>query len=135
MNNIPLFLADTRVHCSAGEVALAEKLIELGASNSRLDEDDDLVELQAIEKVVKLAVLLLLVKLHVVLLQTVQRQLLLVVYIDLERVLHKLLADNADVLVQGGREHHHLLVLRSSTEDGLDVVAHVYERSAGLMLR
>jgi hypothetical protein len=55
----------------------------------------------------------------------VQRQLLLVVDVDLERVLHELLADNADLLVQGGGEHHNLLVLGSGTEDGLDVVAHV----------
>jgi hypothetical protein len=133
LNNIPLFLADTGVDCGAGEVALAEKLVELGASNSRLDEDDDLVELQAVEKVVELAVLLLLVKLHVVLLQTVQRQLLLVIDVDLERVLHELLAYDSDFLVQRGGEHHHLLVLRSGAEDGLDVVAHVYERLAGVM--
>jgi hypothetical protein len=133
LNNIPLFLADTGVDCGAGEVALAEKLVELGASNSRLDEDDDLVELQAVEKVVELAVLLLLVKLHVVLLQTVQRQLLLVIDVYLERVLHELLAYDSDFLVQRGGEHHHLLVLRSGAEDGLDVVAHVYERLAGVM--
>ena len=122
---IPLFLTDSRVDSSAGEVALAKELVELRAAKSRTDEDDDLVELQAVEKVVELAVLLLLVKLHVVLLETVKCQLLLVIDVDLERVLHELLADNADVLVEGGREHHNLLVLGSSTEDGLDIIAHV----------
>lgn len=124
---IPLFLTDSGVDSSAGEVALAKKLVELRAAKSRTDEDDDLVELQAVEKVVELAVLLLLVKLHVVLLETMKCQLLLVIDVDLERVLHELLADNADVLVEGGREHHNLLVLGSSTEDGLDIVAHVCE--------
>jgi len=113
------------VDSSAGEVALAEKLVELRAAQSRANEDDDLVELQAVEKVVKLPVLLLLVKLHVVLLETVKRQLLLVIDVDLERVLHELLADNAHLLVEGGGEHHHLLVLGCSAEDGLNVVAHV----------
>jgi hypothetical protein len=85
--------------CSAGKVALAEKLIKLGASEGRADEDDDLVELEAVKKIVELAVLLLLVELHIVLLQTVQRQFLLVIDIDFEWVLHELLADNPDIFV------------------------------------
>ena len=35
----------------------------------------------------------------------------LVINIDLERVLHEPFADEADLLVQGGREHHDLLVV------------------------
>lgn len=87
---------------SAGEVALAKELVELSASKGGADEDDDLIELEAVKQIVELAVLLALVKLHVVLLETVQSQLLLVVDVDLKRVLHELLADHADFLGQSG---------------------------------
>lgn len=102
---------------SAREVTLAEELIELGAAEGRAHEDDDLVELEAIKKVVELAVLLALIELDVELLETVQRQLLLVVDIDLKRALHELLADRADLLGQRGGEHHDLLVSWGRTED------------------
>jgi hypothetical protein len=45
IQDIPLFLTDTRVHRCAGEVALAKELVELSASQSRANKDDDLVEL------------------------------------------------------------------------------------------
>lgn len=54
-----------------------------------------------------------------------QGELGIVVYVDLERVPHELLADGADVEAHGGREHHHLLQMRSHFEDGLDVLPHV----------
>lgn len=123
--HIPLLLTDARVNCGTGEVALAQKLVELCAAQSRADEDDNLVELQFVQKVVKLPVLLTLIELHVVLLQTVQSQFLLVVDVDLERVLHELLAGLADLLCEGGGEHHNLLVGGCSAEDGLDIIAHV----------
>jgi hypothetical protein len=44
--------------CNGWEVALAEQLVELGGAKSTLDEDNDLVELELVEKVIKLAVLL-----------------------------------------------------------------------------
>lgn len=47
--NLPLFLTDTRMHCGAREVALAEEPVKLGATRSRAHENDDLVELQAIK--------------------------------------------------------------------------------------
>lgn len=99
---VPLLLANTRVDCSTGEVALAQKLVKLCASQSRTNEDNDLVELQLVEEIVELSVLLTLIKLHVVLLQAVECQLLLVVDINLKRVLHELLAGLADLLRQGG---------------------------------
>jgi len=100
VSNIPLLLADTGVDRGAREVALAEQLVKLGAAQGRANEDDDLVELEVIEEVVELPVLLALIKLDVELLKTVQGQLLLVVDVDLEGVLHELLADGADVLGQ-----------------------------------
>ena len=38
---------------------------------------------------------------------------------------HELFADRADLLVERGREHHHLLVVRGELEDLLDVGAHL----------
>ena len=72
--------ADTR------EVARDEKLVKFNGTRHRLDEDDDLVELERIEKLVELAVLLVLVELHEVLLETVQRELRLIVDEDLQRL-------------------------------------------------
>lgn len=95
--HLPLLLTNTGVDRSTGEVALAQKLVKLCATQSRANEDDNLVELQLIEKVVKFPVLLTLVELHVVLLQTVESQLLFVIDVDLERVLHELLAGLADL--------------------------------------
>ena len=40
-------------------------------------------------------------------------------------VLHELLADGTNFLAQGGTKHHGLLIMRSSTEDLLDVTAHI----------
>lgn len=70
-----------------GEVALLEKGVELGGARDRLDEDAHLVELKRVEQVVELAVLLALLELEEVLLETVQRQLGLVVDVDLERLM------------------------------------------------
>lgn len=108
------------------EVALAKKLVKLGGTQGALDEDDDLVELQIIQKLVELPVLLLLLESNKVLLQTVQRQLGVLVDVVLCRVLHELLANRLDLIRESGREHHNLLLLGRSTEDLLHVTAHVY---------
>lgn len=121
----PLLLGNTGVDGDTGEVALAQKLVKLGGTKSALDEDDDLVELQLVEQVVELAVLLGLAKLDVVLLETVEGELGLVVHVDLQRVTHELLADGTGLLGQGGREHHNLLLCWGSTEDLLHIAAHV----------
>jgi hypothetical protein len=123
---VPLFLANTRVHSSAGEVAFPQELVELSASKSGANEDNDLVELKRVKKIIELAVLLALIKLHVVLLETVKSQLLLVIDVDLKRVLHELLANGTDLLGKSGRKHHDLLVRWCRTENRLDVVSHVY---------
>ena len=69
------------------EVALLQQRIELRGTRDRLDKDTDLVEFEVIEHVVELAVLFLFLELEIVLLQTVQRELGLVVDVDLERLL------------------------------------------------
>jgi hypothetical protein len=122
---IPLLLRDTRVDGDTGEVALAQKLVELSGTESALDEDDDLVELQLVEEVVELTVLLSLTKLDVVLLETVESELGLVINVDLQGVAHELLADGTGLLGKGGREHHNLLLCWGSAEDFLHIAAHV----------
>lgn len=109
------------------EVTLPKESVQLGCTKGALHEYDDLVELEVVEQVVQLAVLLSLAKLDVVLLQTVQGKLRLVIDVDLERVAHELLADRAGFLGQGGAEHHDLLGGRSSTEDLLYITTHVYQ--------
>lgn len=96
--HLPLFLADTGVYSNGWEITLSKQLVKLSGAESALDEDDDLIELQAIEEIVELTVLLRLVELDTVLLKTVQGELGLVVDVDLERVSHELLADWSDFL-------------------------------------
>ena len=151
--------ADTR------EVARDQKLVQFNRSCDGLDEDDNLqalqhrlfcnelktanlVEFEGIEKLIELPVFADLVKLDVVLLKTVKRELRLVVDKDLERlrsrsipahvkpnltyVGHELLARNTDILGQCCREHHDLLVVRGDPEYFLNVPAHVcMDRTVG----
>lgn len=124
--NIPLLLADSRVDSDTGEVALSQELVQLIGTESALNEDNDLVELQVVEKITELAVLLLFAQLNVVLLETVKRELCVVVNVYLERVTHELLADRSDLLRKSGTEHHDLLLCRGGAENFLHVTAHVY---------
>ena len=107
------------------EVALGEELVEVGAALHGFDEDDHLVEHQRVEQVVELAVLLRLAELDVVLHETVKGELGLVVHVNLHGIVHELLAHGANLLGQGGGEHHHLLVVGGHLEDLLHVRAHV----------
>ena len=49
---VPLLLADTIVNSDTGEVALAEQLIKLVGAEGALNKDDNLVELQVIQKLI-----------------------------------------------------------------------------------
>lgn len=113
------------MHGDGREVALAQQFVELSGAKSALDEDDDLVELQLVKQLVELTVLLALLKRNVVLLETVQRQLRILIDVVLRGVLHKLPADGFDLIRQSCREHHDLLLLGSSPEDLLDIATHV----------
>lgn len=125
-NYVPLFLADTRVDRDGREVALPQQLVQLGGTDGALDEDDDLVKLEIIQKLVELPVLLALLEWDKVLLQTVQGQLGVFVHVVLGRVLHEFAADGLDLIRKGGAEHHDLLLLGCHTEDFLHVAAHVW---------
>lgn len=120
-----LLLAHTRVDGDGGEVALSEELVELGATESRLDEDDDLVVLQLVKEVVELAVLLSLCELDVVLLETVKSEFGLLLLDVLAWVPHELPADRQNFLGKGSGEHHNLLLGRGDAEDFLHIAAHV----------
>eukprot|EP00128_Syssomonas_multiformis_P001969 Colp12_sorted_trinity150504_noHs@29447 len=107
------------------EVALHKKLSECIGTLHALSENDDLVKLQSIEKVGKLASLLVLIELDVVLLETSKLQLLLVVDVDFNRILHEFFADDADLGSKCGRKHHNLLVVGSGLENLLNKLAHI----------
>lgn len=70
------------MNANTWEVAVSEKGIELCRSADGLDEDDDLVELERIEQIVQLSVLGGFSELDVVLLQTVQGELGLVIDVN-----------------------------------------------------
>ena len=95
---IPFILTDAGVDSNRREVAFTQELVKLGSSECALNKDDDLVEGCVIEQLVESAVLLLLIKLDVELLETVEGKLRLVVNVDFEWVLHELLADRSDLL-------------------------------------
>lgn len=114
------------MHGNGWEVALSKELVQLGSTDGALDENDDLVELEIIKKLIQLSVLLALLQLDVVLLQTVQSELGVFIDIVLCGVLHELAADGLDGLGESGREHHDLLLLRSGAEHILHVGAHIF---------
>lgn len=112
--------------CNTWEIAFSKKFVQLGGSKSALDEDDDLVKLQRVKKVVQLSVLLAFAELDVVLLQTVESKLSIIVHVNLKRVLHEFLADRSDLLRERGAEHHDLLLGWGGTEDILHISTHIY---------
>ena len=119
------------MNCDTREVAVSKDFVEFCGSESALNEDDDLVELDRIQQLVQLSVLLLFAELNVILLKAVKSELCLgAINVDLERVLHEFLADWTDLLGERSAKHHDLLLGRRSSENILDVAAHVYHVSA-----
>jgi hypothetical protein len=113
------------MHCDRREVALAEQLVELCASSSALDEDNDLVKFKLIEQFIESTILLGFGKTNVVLLQTVKGQFGVIIDVELKWILHELLANWSSGLRQGGAEHHDLLLGGSCAEDFLDIATHI----------
>jgi hypothetical protein len=60
---------------NAREATLSQQLVELDGAHDALDKDDDLVKVERVEKVVKLAVLLRLFESDKVLLKTMKSEL------------------------------------------------------------
>lgn len=122
-----LILLQVSVNCNGGEVVLAQQMVKHLSSVNALDEDNNLVEMQRVEQVNKLLDLFLLLDLDKVLLKTVKSEFALVVNKDLEGIYHELATDVLNFLGHGSREHHHLLLGRSSLENGLHVSSHIYK--------
>lgn len=121
-----LLLREITVHGLGRESLLVEDLSELNRMGYRLHEDDNLVEIKSVDEVSKLCVLLVLVKLDIVLLESMESEFALVFNQDLSGVLHELSASGLDVSRESSGEHHNLLVVRGLFEDSLDVTAHVH---------
>jgi hypothetical protein len=121
-----LLLSEVTVHGFRRESLLVEDFSQLDCVRYSLDKDDDLVEVERINEVSQLGVLLVLIKLHVVLLQTMESEFALILDQYFSRVAHELLTSELDVARKGGSEHHNLLVVRSFLENVLDVTSHVY---------
>ena len=70
--SVPLFLGEGSVDADSGEILFGEKLGECHTSLYGPDEDNNLVELQQIQKVEQFPVLLALLQFYVVLLESVE---------------------------------------------------------------
>lgn len=82
-----------------GEVVLFEDFIKLDSKLDTLHKDDHLVEHEGVEQVGELSDFLVFLQFDIVLLESVQGELALVVNEDLEWVLHELPADLLDVVL------------------------------------
>ena len=109
-----------------GDSVLVEDLVELDSIVDVADEDDHLVELELVNQVHQLRDLVALFKADVVLAETVEGELALVLDEDLGRVAHELTAGQLDLGRERGCEHHHLLSVGRLLENLLDVAAHVF---------
>ena len=98
------------------------------SSVNALHEDNNLVEMQRVEQVNKFLDFFLLLDLDEILLETVKSEFALVIDEDLEGVDHELATDVLNFLGHGSREHHHLLLGRSSLKDRLHVSSHIYNK-------
>jgi len=113
------------VNVDGWEVLVFEKLVQSDASLHRFYEDHDLVEFERVEEVEKLSVLFLFFELAIVLSETVEGELGVVVNVDFHWVGHELFADRSDLFREGGREHHNLLLMRSGLENILNIPSHI----------
>lgn len=104
---------------------LDEDFRKLNSVLDRFYKDNDLIELELVNQVHQLSNLLTLVKLDVVLAETVEGQFTLTLNQDFSWVAHELTASQFNVTGECGCEHHHLLIDWSVFEDLLDVRSHV----------
>ena len=119
-----LILFQTGVNTDGGKITLREEAIKLIGTSHLRDENDNLVKLEHIKKVVELSVLFGFGKLDVVQLKAVESELGVIIDVDLHRILAELSADGSDFRAEGGAEHHHLLLMGRHSEDLLDITAH-----------
>lgn len=82
----PLFLRHSRMNTNGREIALDQQFVQLNSTRHRLHKHAHLIELQRIQQIIQLSIFLILLQLEVVLLQSMQRQLCLVIHVDLKRL-------------------------------------------------
>lgn len=96
--HIPLFLAHAGVYSNARKVAFPQQFIQFCSSNGTFHEDDDLIKLQRIKQVTELSIFFPFAEFDIVLLKTMECKLGLIINVNLERILHELLADRTNIL-------------------------------------
>jgi hypothetical protein len=120
-----LLLSEVTVHSLRRKSLFVEDFSQLNSVRNSLHKDDNLIEVKSIDEVSQLSILLVLIKLHVVLLKSMESEFRLVLNKHFSGVTHELFASGFDVSRKGGSEHHNLLVVRSLLKDVLDVTSHV----------
>lgn len=118
---------------NGGEVIGAEDAAELLGVAGGVDKDDDLIELDIVEEFCQTACLRIVIHFVKVLDDIVEREDAELVDNDLLRLSHEGAAQLTDALVDGRREHHHLLGLGGGHEDVLDVAAVLLEEDIALI--
>lgn len=119
-----LLLADAAVNGFRRQTMGVEYFSQFDGILNTLHENDDLVESQLVNEVDQLRDLVFVLKLHVVLSQTVQGELALVFDQHFSGVAHELPASLLNVAREGCSEHHDLLVDGGVLENFLDVAPH-----------
>jgi len=130
-----LLLSQITVHGLGRKGLLVEDLSQFYGVGHSLNKDDDLVKIECVDEIRQLGVLFVLLELHVVLLETMEGQLALVLDKNFSSITHELPAGELNVTGEGGGEHHDLLGVRGIFEDLLDVGphAHLVEESVTLV--
>jgi len=74
LTHLPLILRQTTVHSFAWQGVLVQNLSKFNCVGNRLDEDDNLVEVETVDEVHQLLDLFVALELNVVLLESVEGQ-------------------------------------------------------------
>jgi len=91
-----------------------------------LYEDDNLIEIESVNKVSQFGVLLVFLQLDVILLETVEGQFALVFDEDFSGVSHEFSASHLDISRKSSGEHEDLLGVGGFLEDLLNVTSHCH---------
>mmetsp|Transcript_2101 Transcript_2101/g.3157 ORF Transcript_2101/g.3157 Transcript_2101/m.3157 type:complete len:277 (+) Transcript_2101:517-1347(+) len=120
-----IFLRHASINADRREIAVVKQLVEGLCALHRFDENNNLVKVKSIEKIVKLAILLVFVNHQIMLNQTVEGKLRFIIDDDFGGVIHELLAESPHFIINGCREHHNLLVVGRKLKDELDIGTHI----------
>mmetsp|Transcript_47826 Transcript_47826/g.71188 ORF Transcript_47826/g.71188 Transcript_47826/m.71188 type:complete len:311 (-) Transcript_47826:910-1842(-) len=118
-------LTHTSMDANGRKVAFCQEAVEFLGTADLGNKNDNLIKLESIQKVIELSILLCFRQLDVVQLQTVQRELRIVIDIDFHRILTKLLANGTNFLGERSTKHHDLFLVRCHAEDILNISTHI----------